>query len=376
MKTFVIDPSEGGISGEALAAAALDLPGSTASLDHIADALSRSRHCTGWHVRYQAPISGQHTGTVLFEEGMSSLASPDDLTESARELSSALDLSPKAREVLEGAITDLLMFDPAAGTHDLVACIVPLALLDRAEIVAYPVCAFPPASGRPSSPVIAICAHHHVPLAGGFLTSSSSTSAGMALLANLAEFTESFPAMVPLRIAHGGDGKGRVLRIIEGETSDLVDERIVLLETTIDDVTGEVMAYAQQRMLAEGAVDVYITPALGKKNRPAHVITVITNRRLYRHLTGILMEETGTLGVRIYEVPRLVAKRERSPVPVEIAGEWYEIRVKRSTVDGIPIALKPEFEDMKQVARETGLPLRTVSAVVMRQLESFDREGP
>ena len=182
--------------------------------------------------------------------------------------------------------------------------------------------------------------------------------------------------MVPCRIAHGGDGTGRLLRIIEGETSDLVEERIVLLETNIDDVTGEVMAYAQQRLLAEGAVDVYFTPVLGKKNRPAHVLTVITNRRIYRHLTGILMEETGTLGVRIYEVPRLVADRERGAVPFEIEGERYDIRVKHSTVDGIPIALKPEFEDMKRVAETTGLPLRTVSAIVMSQLESSNQEAP
>ena len=376
MRTFVIDPSESGISGEVLAAAAMDLMGSPDPLNRIADAIARAPYCSGWTIRYQPPASGPDTGCVYFEEGVAGRESVGDRAAAVREISSVLHLSGRAHDVLEGAVADLLGFDPDAGTRDILECIVPLALLDKAGMFAHPVLTYPPAVGCPSSPVISIAAHHRIPLAGGASNDSRTTSAGIALLANMAEFTETFPGMVPCRIAHGGDGTGRLLRIIEGETSDLVEERIVLLETNIDDVTGEVMAYAQKRLLAEGAVDVYLTPVLGKKSRPAYVLTVITNRRLYRHLTGILMEETGTLGVRIYEVPRLVAQRERGAVPFEIGGERYDIRVKRSTVDGIPIALKPEFEDMKRVAETTGLPLRTVSAVVMSQLEAFNQEAP
>ncbi|MBT8507378.1 hypothetical protein AZH53_02895 [Methanomicrobiaceae archaeon CYW5] len=376
MRTFVIDPSESGISGGALAAAAMALVGSAAHLESIAEAISRSSCGAGWEVRYQPPTPGSTEGFVIIGNGTAGDDSTDDLSEAAGIISSELDLSPRAHEVMEGAIADLSRFDSAAGIGDIIECVVPLALMDRAGILSSPVCSLPPAAGLPSSPVIAICARHRVPLPAGLLHESRTTSAGMALLANMAECIDTFPGMIPCRIVHGGDGTGRVLRIIEGESSDVVEERIVLLETNIDDVTGEVMAYAQQRLLAEGAVDVYFTPVLGKKSRPAHVLTVITNRRLYRHLTGILMEETGTLGVRIYEVPRLVAKRKRNTVPVEIAGGVYDIRVKRSTVDGIPIALKPEFEDMKQVAETTGLPLRTIAAVVMRQLEPFGQEKP
>ena len=125
MRTFVIDPSESGISGEVLAAAAMDLMGSPASLNFIADTIARAPYCTGWRVRYQPPISGPDTGYIRFEEGMAGPESVGDLGVAAREISSVFNLSNKAHEVLEGAVADLLRFDPDAGTRDLLECIVP-----------------------------------------------------------------------------------------------------------------------------------------------------------------------------------------------------------------------------------------------------------
>jgi uncharacterized protein (DUF111 family) len=164
-----------------------------------------------------------------------------------------------------------------------------------------------------------------------------------------------------------GSGKN-ILRVIEGEIDDLTEERIVVLETNLDDVDGEVIGFAREKLLAAGAVDVFITPASGKKNRPVHVMSVITTREHYHVLIRILMDETGTLGVRVREEPRLVADRKSEKIDVTVNGHPFAIRVKTSRAGGRLIAVKPEYEDMKQIALKLGLPLRRVAREVYRQL--------
>ena len=142
-----------------------------------------------------------------------------------------------------------------------------------------------------------------------------------------------------------------ILRVVEGEISDLTEERIVILETNLDDTDGEVIGYTCEKLFAAGAVDVFIIPAYGKKNRPVSVMSVITTCEHYHELIRILMEETGTLGVRVREEPRLVADRKNEVIEVMVAGHPCPVRVKTSQSGGHIIAVKPEFEDMKQIAQ-------------------------
>jgi uncharacterized protein (DUF111 family) len=199
------------------------------------------------------------------------------------------------------------------------------------------------------------------------------TPTGAALLANLARVVTLFPAMTPLRTGYGA-GAGdhgsscRILRVVEGEIDDLTEERIVLLETNLDDVDGETIGYTRERLFSAGAVDVFITPAQGKKNRPVNVLSVITTREDYLPLVRLLMDETGTLGVRIREEPRLVADRVNEKIRVLVRNQPFTVRIKISRSLGKVIAVKPEYEDLKQIARELGIPLRHVAREVYQQL--------
>jgi uncharacterized protein (DUF111 family) len=98
------------------------------------------------------------------------------------------------------------------------------------------------------------------------------------------------------------------------------------------------------------------------------VISVITSHLEYQKLVKTLMEETGTLGVRVLEVPRLVADRSREPRRFEVMGKRFEVRVKTSTVEGTVVSIKPEYEDLKKIARSLGIPLRHVIDAVKRDL--------
>jgi len=97
-------------------------------------------------------------------------------------------------------------------------------------------------------------------------------------------------------------------------------------------------------------------------------MSVITSHEQYHELIPILMDETGTLGVRVREEPRLVADRKNEVIAVMITGQSCPVRVKTSQSGGRIIAVKPEYEDMKQIALRFGLPLRHVAQIVYQQL--------
>jgi len=150
---------------------------------------------------------------------------------------------------------------------------------------------------------------------------------------------------------------------------------MVILETNLDDTSGEVVGYAIERLFAEGAVDVFVPPALGKKNRPVSVISVMTTAGEEDNLIRVLMEETGSLGVRVYEFRKVVAARKKETMLIRVGERERSVRVKTSTIDGRLIAQKPEYEDLAAIAREEGIPLRFVDEEARLRLSERRREG-
>lgn len=216
-----------------------------------------------------------------------------------------------------------------------------------------------------------------IPFHGGPLEGELATPTGVALLISLkGKFIKYYPAMRVERIGYGAgtilrNGKPSILRVLLGESIDesLDRESIVILETNLDDVSGEVLSHATQRLLDAGALDVQIVPAIGKKGRPSSIVKVMVEEGKEAILARAMMEELGTLGVRFYHVNRFVAKREVSEVLLEIDGKRYPLRVKHSYIDGKKeLAIKPEFEDIIRISRETGIPARKVLEIAKRSI--------
>ena len=123
----------------------------------------------------------------------------------------------------------------------------------------------------------------------------------------------------------------------------------------MDDVTGEVLGYLIEKLMQAGALDVSVLPALMKKGRAGFVIRAIARHEETEMLAGIIIRETGSLGVRIFpSVHRLVAEREQRTVQVEVSGHIYPAQVKVSRMEGKIISVKPEYEDCKKIADEIG----------------------
>ncbi len=156
-----------------------------------------------------------------------------------------------------------------------------------------------------------------------------------------------------------------VLRAMLVETGLFHDDHVEVLETNVDDVTGEVLAHAIARVMEAGARDAQALPALMKKGRMGHLVRVVCRPEDGPRCARVLAEELGTLGIRSTPyVHRFVADRSIEPVEVTIGGETREIDVKYGLLDGKVYTLKPEFEQVRDWATALGLPLRTVARAV------------
>ncbi len=141
---------------------------------------------------------------------------------------------------------------------------------------------------------------------------------------------------------------------------------LTLIETNLDDCTGEVMGYVQERLFGLGARDVWFTPIQMKKNRPATMISVIAPAEIERAAVNMIFRETTTLGVRVRPVSRYEAGREIRLVETSLGA----VSVKVKIVEGKALSASPEYEDCRRIAVETGLPLQQVFMTV--QCEAAD----
>jgi uncharacterized protein (DUF111 family) len=167
--------------------------------------------------------------------------------------------------------------------------------------------------------------------------------------------------------AGGRDPEGRpnILRVWLGE-SDMPLRRMRVIETNIDDMTPELLAYTQERLFAAGAADVWFTPIQMKKNRPGVMLSVIAAEALEPALAAILLRETSTLGVRVREVGRYEAGRE----VVEFESSLGSAAVKVKRLPGEAPTVSPEFEVCRRIAEERSLPLAEVYRIVTAEAQA------
>lgn len=125
------------------------------------------------------------------------------------------------------------------------------------------------------------------------------------------------------------------------------DDEMLLLESNIDDSTGEVLGYALETLLEHGASDVFYTPITMKKNRPAYKLSVLTTTCKKEVLEGVIFRETSSLGIRSYPVSCHRLGREF----IEVNTDWGSVRVKLGFYQGDKVQVSPEFDDCKALAK-------------------------
>jgi len=186
------------------------------------------------------------------------------------------------------------------------------------------------------------------------------TPTGAAILAATATFER--PAMSLRRIGYGigaHNAPGNALAVWIGDEV-AAETGVILVETNLDDMAPNLIAALTEDLMAAGALDVTVVPALMKKGRPGHVLTVMSPPELVARLSDHLLRHSTTLGLRLTPVQRVIAERR----VIEVTTPIGSARVKVKELDGKPVDVAPEYEDCRRIARERGIDLREVMRVV------------
>ncbi|MFH1084229.1 MAG: nickel insertion protein, partial [Chloroflexota bacterium] len=157
---------------------------------------------------------------------------------------------------------------------------------------------------------------------------------------------------------HGSADKG----LADDSLAEEGLETVVQLECNLDDMTGEELGYALERLLEAGALDAWFTPIYMKKNRPAVLLDALCRPEDAERLREALLEHTTTLGVRWQTMQRMVAGRAWVTVPTP----WGAVRVKLKRLGGRVRGCKPEFDDCARLARAAGVPVSAVMEAARR----------
>jgi uncharacterized protein (DUF111 family) len=149
-----------------------------------------------------------------------------------------------------------------------------------------------------------------------------------------------------------------------------------VVETNVDDATGEVMGNLVERLTQAGALDVTVLAGITKKGRPTHLVRVVCDSPLLSEALAVLFAESGTLGARVQQVERFVVPRAIVTVPVSIAGTSFNVHVKVARDGAGNVAgAKPEFEDIKMIAARCNMPARRVAELVGAQVAQKVGDG-
>lgn len=200
-----------------------------------------------------------------------------------------------------------------------------------------------------------------IPIKSGIVPFETTTPTGAAILAcNVEKFTEK----MDFKIVRTGYGLGNrdleipnVLRVYLGETQDTAERtEQYLLETNIDDMNPEFYGYVEELLFNAGALDVFKTPIIMKKGRPAIKLSVLVSVEKEKSVSEIIWRETTSIGFRKFKVDKIMLHREL----VTVNTKFGDVKIKISSYMGEPVKYKAEYEDCRKIAGENHIPLAAV----------------
>ncbi len=236
-------------------------------------------------------------------------------------------------------------------------------------------------TSNPASGILEIFRNSNIIICGGNVKEELTTPTGASLLVSLTnECSEFYPSLKVKSIGYGAgkkdfEGFSNVLKIVQGvEANILIKDSVKVLETNVDDVSGEILGNLIENIMSKGAKDVTISYAITKKGRPTNLISVICDSNSVHDIMNLLISETGTLGVRIRTSERFTVPRSLESIPVTIDGQNFTVHYKTANKNSKNFKL--EFDDVKQISnllnksfRETG---ELIKSQVKKKLNSHE----
>ena len=207
---------------------------------------------------------------------------------------------------------------------------------------------------NPGGAILEIFKNSKITISGGKIKDELTTPTGASMLVNLAtKCSEFYPQLKVSTVGYGAGTKNfdefpNVLKIVHGEKMTSYErDSVIILETNVDDVSGEVLGNMLEKIMEKGAKDVTITPAITKKSRPTHLISVICDTDSMNSVLDLLFSETGTLGIRVRASERFIVPRSIVKTTITIQDKKFQIRYK---IIGKDKNFKIESDDIKSIA--------------------------
>jgi hypothetical protein len=232
---------------------------------------------------------------------------------------------------------------------------------------------------NPANAILQIFKNSNLNIQGNNSKEELTTPTGACILVNLTNNpVQHYPSMNVSSIGYGAgqkdfEGFSNVLKIIQGDQNNFDMDSVKILETNIDDVSGEILGHLIDKIMEQGAKDISIYPGITKKGRPTNLICIICNDEKVNEITDILVLETGTLGIRISDSNRIIVPRTNHSFSLTFEGKSFEIKYKKSTYKE-KTHFKIEFEDLKNISKTLDKPIRDVELFLRKEIE--EREDP
>ena len=211
-------------------------------------------------------------------------------------------------------------------------------------------------TSNPAYAILEIFRESGIITVGGNVKEELTTPTGASMLVNLVkECSEFYPPMKIQSIGYGAgqkdfEGFSNVLKIVRGIASTKLQlDTVKILETNVDDVSGEVLGNMIEKIMVHGAKDVTISSAITKKGRPTNLVSVICDSHTMNSIMDLLITETGTLGVRVRTSERYIVPRAVKTISVNIQGQNFDVRYKTRDLNN-GSHFKIESDDIKEIS--------------------------
>lgn len=230
---------------------------------------------------------------------------------------------------------------------------------------------------NPASAILEIFKNSYLKIKGNDANEELTTPTGACILVNLTNTCmDYYPAMKVDSTGYGAGQKNfqnfsNVLKLVRGSTNNLENDSVKILETNVDDISGEILGSLIEKIMQKGARDVSIYHGITKKGRPTNLVSVICDDQNIDDIVDTLVLETGTLGVRMSESNRFVVPRTNENISLAIDGKSFDVRYKKSTFKG-KTDFKIEFDDLKDISNTIEKSIKETESLLRKEIEKLE----
>jgi len=233
---------------------------------------------------------------------------------------------------------------------------------------------------NPASAILEIFKNSNLIVKGNSANEELTTPTGACILINLAiNSVNYYPQMKIDSIGYGAGKKdfetfSNVLKLVLGSEDNFEIDTVKILETNVDDVSGEILGNLIEKLMSKGARDVSIYNGISKKGRPTNLVSVICTEENVDEILDILVMETGTLGIRISDSNRFIIPRIIRTVSISLNGQSFDVHCKYYSYKG-KTDFKLEFDDLKKISTDLDKSIKETESLLRKEIEKLEKSS-